>query len=214
MHILFRTIGQQMGMQLVRGILPESIDVFLNKAILEKCRAIVQNNVQENLVIDKNKLYVTDSIGEINALRTLYKEIELNNSTIVDNHYNFILNVNDVLLYTSFKFGNGRVFYPTRIIEHDKLDFVLKDYCNSPSLDYPILSIVNEIGELYIGNTNLSVQNTRLKVDYIELPEKVDGHTDGSFVDCNLPAYLHTEIVENAVQLYFKSVNNTTNVKQ
>ena len=36
MHNVFRTLGQQMGMQLNRGILPESIDIYLNEAIIEK----------------------------------------------------------------------------------------------------------------------------------------------------------------------------------
>ena len=41
MHNAFRTFGQAMGLQLVRGILPESIDVYLNAAIIEKCRSIL-----------------------------------------------------------------------------------------------------------------------------------------------------------------------------
>ena len=30
MHEMFRTVGQQVGMQDVRAILPESIDIFIN----------------------------------------------------------------------------------------------------------------------------------------------------------------------------------------
>lgn len=41
MHNEFRTFGQVMGLQLVRGILPESIDVYLNAAINETVRNII-----------------------------------------------------------------------------------------------------------------------------------------------------------------------------
>ena len=36
MHQLFRVVGQQMGMQTIRAILPEEIDVFLNMAINDR----------------------------------------------------------------------------------------------------------------------------------------------------------------------------------
>ena len=45
MHNEFRTFGQVMGLQLVRGILPESIDVYLNAAINETVRNIISKNV-------------------------------------------------------------------------------------------------------------------------------------------------------------------------
>ena len=35
MHEMFRVLGQQMGLERVRGILEESIDVYLNAAIKE-----------------------------------------------------------------------------------------------------------------------------------------------------------------------------------
>ena len=44
MHNIFRTLGQQMGLQRIRGILPESIDVYINDAIIEKVRSVVIAN--------------------------------------------------------------------------------------------------------------------------------------------------------------------------
>ncbi len=36
MHVTFRELAQQMGMQTVRAILMEDIDICLNAAIIEK----------------------------------------------------------------------------------------------------------------------------------------------------------------------------------
>ena len=38
MHVTFRELAQQMGMQTVRAILMEDIDICLNAAIIEKAR--------------------------------------------------------------------------------------------------------------------------------------------------------------------------------
>lgn len=71
MHSAFRTIGQQMGLQLVRGILPESIDVFLNDVIQEKVQ-------QELLVTTRTVIQETTDIqastmGGFNILRNLHR---------------------------------------------------------------------------------------------------------------------------------------------
>lgn len=70
MHVWFRQYAQQMGMQNVRAILPEQIDVLINTAISD----VVNQLVRENVGL-KNDRVVTDSskINQINALRTLYK---------------------------------------------------------------------------------------------------------------------------------------------
>ena len=49
MHNVFRTLGQQMGMQLNRGILPESIDIYLNEAIIEKVQVDLLRGVHTAL---------------------------------------------------------------------------------------------------------------------------------------------------------------------
>ena len=46
MHVLFRTLGQQQGLQLVRGILPESIDEFINEAIIQTARVALMGTTQ------------------------------------------------------------------------------------------------------------------------------------------------------------------------
>lgn len=71
MHSAFRTIGQQMGLQLVRGILPESIDVYLNNVIQEKVQQELLLNVRTAIqdTVDTQ----SSTMGGINILRSLYK---------------------------------------------------------------------------------------------------------------------------------------------
>lgn len=74
MHVWFRQYAQQMGMQNVRAILPEQIDVLINTSISD----IVNQLVRENVGI-RNDRVITDNskIGQINALRSLYKVTEI-----------------------------------------------------------------------------------------------------------------------------------------
>lgn len=74
MHVWFRQYAQQMGMQNVRAILPEEIDVLINTSISD----IVNQLVRENVGI-RNERVISDGskINQINALRSLYKVVEL-----------------------------------------------------------------------------------------------------------------------------------------
>ena len=69
MHIWFRQYAQQMGMQNVRAILPEQIDLMINTSIDDTVNQIVKENItvtNDRIISDNSK------IGQINALRTLY----------------------------------------------------------------------------------------------------------------------------------------------
>lgn len=70
MHVFFRQFAQQMGMQNVRAILPEQIDLLINTSISDTINQLIRENVGI-----KNDRIITDSskIGTVNALRTLYK---------------------------------------------------------------------------------------------------------------------------------------------
>lgn len=220
MHILFRTIGQAMGLQLVRGILPESIDIYLNAAINEKCRSVLLQNASTAF---QDRITVRDNpISPVNSLRTLYKthNISVSNSDIIYNHIEKNLNTeinptDKVFEYLSFYvvYNNGEV-HPCRIIEHDKLQFVLNDFCNRATDEYPIVSLFsdtndNVIAKIFVTNNN---KVNFVTCNYLVNPKKVSLSNN---VDCNLPEYLHTEIVEMAVNRYFQSVGSTTqSVKQ
>ena len=69
MHINFRQYAQQMGMQNVRAILPENIDILLNQSITDTVNQLIRENIgitNDRVVTDNSK------IGQINAFRTLY----------------------------------------------------------------------------------------------------------------------------------------------
>lgn len=81
MHSAFRVLGQQEGLQLIRGILPESIDVYLNNIIFETVRNELLANAKT--VFQDNVNTQPTALGAINILRTLYR-----NKTITTNGFN------------------------------------------------------------------------------------------------------------------------------
>lgn len=227
MHHLFRVIGQAKGLQLVRAVLPESIDDYLNAAIMEKCRSVL---IQNTSTAFPDKMTSRDNpISPYNALRTLFREEALvpNPKTPINEYYLVPTtnNKTEVLSYISVGVQYARYAnldpthdnvkesdrrYACRIIEPDKIYYVLNDFCNAPSkqhpccvidrhsgtttdVDFQIYTALNPIWRVYIGR--------------IDMPAKVSLSTS---VDCNLPDYLHHEIVEIAVNKYFQSVGSTT----
>ena len=68
MHVMFRQFAQQMGMQNVRAILPEQIDLLINTSISDSVNRIIQTNIG-----DTNDRVVTDksTVGKVISLRTL-----------------------------------------------------------------------------------------------------------------------------------------------
>lgn len=74
MHVWFRQYAQQMGMQNVRAILPEQIDLLINTSIND----VVNQLIRENIGITNDRVITDNSkIGQINAFRTLYRVNEL-----------------------------------------------------------------------------------------------------------------------------------------
>lgn len=75
MHVWFRQYAQQMGMQNVRAILPEQIDLLINTSIMDAVNQVITQNIgvtNDRVITDNSK------IGQINALKSLYKVIEVN----------------------------------------------------------------------------------------------------------------------------------------
>lgn len=70
MHVMFRQYAQQMGMQNTRAILPEQIDLVLNTSQMDVLNQVIKENIgvtNDRVITDNSK------IGQINALRSLYK---------------------------------------------------------------------------------------------------------------------------------------------
>lgn len=215
MHITFRALGQRMGMQQIRAILPESIDTVLIQAINEKARSIVMAN---GVTAFKDRVSVQDnSIAPINALRNLYKveEVEIVNSADAFGIYHVPVAIDDLMFYTSFSlsYHNGKRKYGSRFIDGDKLEDTLNDYCSRASWDYPITSMYSEednseVVEIHVDSSTKIPNN--LYVRYIKNPALVKWSANiADCVDCDLPSYLHPEIVELAVSKYFKALGAT-----
>ena len=260
MHIMFRQLAQQMGMQNVRAILPEQIDLLLNTAIIDVVNEIIKRNIAST-----NDRVITDNskIGQINALSTLYKNAEVQifkydgneftlnsgvnsiqtvmttgfefditcnhkpqvEGTAIPSDYMYICDFN-INYYTSSSVGNTRVktdWFPVRIIDDIYVADALNDFILAPSFRSPIAHIVNrEEGhiriKIYIDrkkNNQSNIPNgvipSNLRVSYIAKPLTVKYAEDvGSLnVNCNLPEYLHGDIVKRAVDLYHASISGS-----
>lgn len=69
MHVMFRQYAQQMGMQNVRAILPEQIDLVLNTSQMD----VINQIIKDNLIVTNDRVITDNSkIGQINALKSLY----------------------------------------------------------------------------------------------------------------------------------------------
>lgn len=204
MHQLFRVVGQQMGMQTIRAILPEEIDVFLNMAINEKVREVLLSNV---ILDEGTKLMINNNPSPINYIRTLYKQYVVENNE----HFDSIFSITDLdaMYFTSFGVTYAdNVPRACRLVEPDKIYNVLADYCSAPTKNEPVVTIYTTqtddlVAQVYNNNNNVY----KLIINYISNPIKVAFDKDHS---CDLPEYTHNEIVQLAVQKYFNSVGSTT----
>ena len=207
MHRLFRTLGQQMGLQLVRAILPESIDAYLNDAIMEYTRTVIASNVQ---TVFQDKVTVQNNpISQINSVRTLYGRLI---NEISDNKLAVDAASNRIMLYTSFNVIFGDRSAKARFVETDKLQDTLNDYCNRASSNYPIITYVgndavNDNFDVYFGDKE---KPTKVEINFIRLPKVVKySEVPDEQISCDLPVHTHYQIVELAVNKFFQSVGST-----
>lgn len=87
MHVMFRQYAQQMGMQNVRAILPEQIDLLLNTSQMDMVNQIIKENIgitNDRVITDNSK------IGQINALRSLYHVALIDMSPSTKGRFGFI----------------------------------------------------------------------------------------------------------------------------
>ena len=269
MHVYFRQYAQQMGMQNVRAILPEQIDILINTSISDTVNQIVKENIgitSDRVITDNSKL------GSINALRSLYKvlyknvcdtdtskqgffskgdndghmvhlrtDIErISNSNLyVNGKANFIFLLDFSINYKREDFVTN--FFPVRIIDDACLADVLNDFILCPRFRSPIITIYKDefdsentdIQEfnLYIDRGEVSsvdeydsVKATldnglipnQFRISYLGKPNKVAFNDDneGTSVDCDLPAYLHVDIVKHAVDLYHLALQGSLYANQ
>ena len=227
MHVLFRTLGQQQGLQQIRGILSESIDEFINEAIVQNARTAILGNARP-LQDVRTPQYT--KVSSFNAYHTLFDTYSFNKE-IPATETNEGIEVECTLPETPICITNFVLKYKgdgskivkkdCRVIESERLYQTLDDYLNRASYDYPIVSLNRGIDDkrfvisLFTGDSQLDVDG--IDISYVKMPAVVHldeeaweaGNKDTSR-SCDLPEHLHRQIVETAVALWFQTLGLTS----
>lgn len=242
MHQMFRQYAQQMGMQNVRAIMPEQIDLIINNSISDTINQVITQNIgitNDRVISDASKL------NQVNALKSLYKvwkgsiadvtikgkektnyiisfQLPLNNfkttgsytddgnsSTAISFLYMVDLSIN----YKKSDFVTN--VFPVRIIDDQFVADVVNDFVLAPTMRSPVASIHDNLVELYIDKADAKPEDRQpfifkgvsineLRLSYIAKPAVVRfaEDVDGTNVNCDLPEYMHVDIVKHAVELY------------
>lgn len=268
MHTYFRQYAQQMGMQNVRAILPEQIDILLNTSISDTINQIVRENIgvtSDRVITDNSK------IGSVNALRSLYRvethsicsnssatlkskgyfptgdndghivhlrtdidSITSGGSLITTGKPNYLFLIDFAISYKRNNFVT--TWFPIRIIDDIYLADALNDFILAPRFRSPIMTVYNSESDdngkdlpefnLYIDKgtvefneetegVNAVLDNglipSDIRISYIVKPSIVQYNEDneGKSVDCNLPEYMHVDIVKHAVDLYHTALQGS-----
>ena len=248
MHVMFRQYAQQMGMQNVRAILPEQIDLLINNSISDVINQVITQNIgttNDRVITDNSKL------NQINALKSLYKvwkgkvtlgtaktnyiasyELPINafkNSGTYNNdgvNSTSISYIYIVDLSISYKKDSDFVsnIFPIRIIDDMYLADVVNDFILHPTFRSPVATVHDNTIELYIDKPDSSTPPFKfqgcdvneIRLSYIAKPSQVKFLEDvsGTNVDCDLPEYLHVDIVKHAVELYRTALTGSIAVTQ
>ena len=242
MHKMFRQYAQQMGMQNVRAILPEQIDLLINNSISDTINQVITQNIgitNDRVISDASKL------NQVNALKSLYKvwkgsisdatvkgkektnyiisfQLPLNNFKTNGNYtddnvsstaISFLYAVDLSINYKKTDFVTN--IFPVRIVDDQFVADVVNDFVLAPKMRSPVASIHDNLIELYIDKADAKPENEQpftfkgvsineLRFSYIAKPAIVRfaEDVDGTNVDCDLPEYMHVDIVKHAVELY------------
>ena len=237
MHVSFREFAQQMGLQNVRGILPEQIDLLINTSISD----YVNQTVGAHLGLTSDKAIVDNAkIGQLNAFRTLYRRYNIN---VIDEERgdSYIHKVvkpkeqnasyedipgSDVPVWVfnsvSVVYDKGAE-YKVRIVDEEKLSTTLHDALLKPTVLSPIgVWVNNELG-IYFGDSpttangkliNNTINLQRIVVSYVKKPNVVDISKTKGTADCDLPEYTHVDIVKHAVDLFKVSISGALYANQ
>ena len=242
MHQMFRQYAQQMGMQNVRAIMPEQIDLLINNSISDTINQVITQNIgitNDRVISDASKL------NQVNALKSLYKvwkgsiadvtikgkektsyiisfQLPLSNfkttGTYTDDEnsstaISFLYVVDLSINYKKSDFVTN--VFPVRIVDDQFVADVVNDFVLAPTMRSPVASIHDNLVELYIDKADAKPENSQpftfkgvsineLRLSYIAKPAVVRfaEDVDGTNVNCDLPEYMHVDIVKHAVELY------------
>ena len=167
MHVWFRQYAQQMGMQNVRAILPEQIDILINTSITDTVNQIIRENVgitNDRVITDNSK------IGQINALKHLYKVKEIKYQVrsrqiniigpTASIFYGAITNLSSGKTYSDI--ATVRINFNSTLNVDIPIDYVSKSPNGNPlpdtSVDYIIDKFAN-LGYTIYRNVNIGIIN-------------------------------------------------------
>lgn len=258
MHVWFRQYAQQMGMQNVRAILPEQIDLLINSSITDTINQVITQNIgitNDRVITDNSK------IGQINALRSLYKvktvqaipsasgsssttnpfikgeETHIlrmyadiknfdNGGSGTDGKFDYLYLVDLAINYSNLSTASDSPttltnYFPVRLIDDAYLADTLNDFVLRPRLRTPVAVLYNDQLDIYIDNLIAGklpeeLNPYKLRVSYIAKPAIVAYKSDlgGTDVDCNLPEYMHVDILKHAVDLYRIAISGALSASQ
>lgn len=184
MHVWFRQYAQQMGLQNVRAILPEQIDLVINTSITD----IVNQIITQNIGITNDRIITDNSkIGQINALRSLYKVLLIDSRSFDKDDTSFIkrmyLNLSEdkstpVIEYWKMPLTNGdpiRLFNTTStpaatLNSKEEFDNALQNHTHSGEvirLKYDLK--FKSLDYLYIVDTSIDYINDNIKTNYFPI---------------------------------------------
>lgn len=217
MQIKFRQYAQQMGMQNVRAITPEQIDIILNTSISDIVNQLIRENINNsnpNNVIDTPKIGQLDSLGTLYIKDTKIADAELTQRPIVLNFDELAPNCFYFIgLSINYSDSNGKEseYFPVRVFDDVYLSETLTDFILSPKYKSPAASIYNTSNnykhlDIYVAKEVQKVNNKLhgVKYRYIKTPAKVSKTNN---ISCDLPDRLHESVVKHAVDLYRNSIN-------
>jgi hypothetical protein len=105
--------------------------------------------------------------------------------------------------------------FPVRIVDDQFVADVVNDFVLAPTMRSPVASIHDNLVELYIDKADATPKDSQpftfkgvsineLRISYIAKPAVVRFAEDvnGTNVNCDLPEYMHVDIVKHAVELY------------
>ena len=257
MHVWFRQYAQQMGMQNVRAILPEQIDLLINSSITDTINQVITQNIgitNDRVITDNSK------IGQINALRSLYKvktvqalpsagessittpfikgeETHIlrmyadiknfdNGGSESTGKFDYLYLVDLAINYSDLRNSTGSPtiltnYFPVRLIDDAYLADTLNDFVLRPRLRTPVAVLYNDQLDIYIDNLTSgklpeNLNPYKLRVSYIAKPAVVAYKSDlgGTDVNCDLPEYMHVDILKHAVDLYRIAVSGALSTSQ
>lgn len=211
---MFKIQGQSKGLDSIRFISNEDIAVYINQAIVNKVRATVMQNAQSKFT---DKVSMQDNpLASTNILRNLlmYRDVSVVDTLFGSKSGNIDLDVK-VMYYTSFDAVYDNDVVSCRVVDYDKFYQHRNDYCNQASWRTPIITYLynNNNLRILVEYKSKAFPTTRelktVRVAFVKQPNDFTVN-NLTFDYTELPDYVIPEIVEIAVNTYFRSIGATS----